>query len=326
MKVAITGASGHIGNTLCKELLDRGYKIKALLHNDEDDLKKPGIELVKGNILDKGSLDKLCKEADVVFHLAARISIDNKDRKEIFEVNVQGTQNIIDACIKNDVKRLVHFSSIHTLSHKPYDEVLDETRPMIDKTHIAYEQSKTEGEKLVHKAIEKGLDAVIIVPTAIIGPYDFKPSLLGQALMKIYQNKLPMLVEGGYDWVDVRDVADGAINASTMGEKGERYILSGKFMELGKLSALIGQLTGQKTPGFTAPSILARIGLPFIKLYAYIMNEHPLYTGESLDILKSSNRNISNEKAGKTIGYKSRPLEETIVDTFEWYKQNGMVE
>ncbi len=326
MKVAITGASGHVGNCLCKQLISTGVTIKALLHDDDDDLNKPEIEVVRGNILDKSSLVRLCKDADIVYHLAAKISLDNKQKDEIFKVNVHGTQNIIDACIINNVKRLVHFSSIHTLSHKPYDEVLDETRPMIEKTSTVYEQSKIESEKLVHQAVEQGLDAVIIVPTAIIGPYDFKPSLLGQALIKIYKNSLPMLVEGGYDWVDVRDVTEGAINASTMGGKGERYILSGKFMELGKLSALIGQVTGRKTPGYTAPSILTSIGLPFIKLYAFILNEHPLYTGESLKILKSSNRNISNEKARKTIGYKSRPLEETLKDTFEWYKQNGMLD
>ncbi|MCD4683552.1 MAG: NAD-dependent epimerase/dehydratase family protein, partial [Bacteroidales bacterium] len=281
--------------------------------------------LVKGNVLDSNSLKKLCDGADIVFHLAAIVSIDNRDRDKIFKVNVQGTRNIIDACIKKKVKRLIHFSSIHTLSHQPLDQVLDESRPMLEKTKLAYEQSKIEGEKLVHEAVAKGLDAVIILPSAIVGPYDYKSSLMGHALIKIYQNKLPMLIAGGYDFVDVRDVVDGAINASIEGRKGNKYILSGQFIELKDLSDLIGQLTGQKTPKFIAPTFLAKIGLPFISLYSSIMKEHPLYTGETLDILLSSNRNISYNKARKELNYQPHPIEKTLVDTFDWYKQNGMI-
>jgi dihydroflavonol-4-reductase len=326
MKVAVTGASGHVGNAICKQLINDGITIKALLHTDEDDLIKPEIEVVKGNILDKNSLLTLCKDVDVVFHLAAKISIDPKERKEVFDVNVNGTRNIVEACKEQKVERFIHFSSIHTYDHHPLDEMLDETRPFLENTSMAYEQSKIAGEKIVRQAVENGLDAVYIAPTAIVGPYDYRPSLLGQALIKIYNNKIPMLVEGGYDWVDVRDVANGAISAAKNGKSGEKYILSGSWYSLVDLSKKISEVTDRKTPTFKAPSILTKVGLPFIQAYAALMNEHPLYTSESLDILKNSNRFISNAKAKKELGYNTRDIKETIKDTFEWYKKEGMVD
>ncbi len=211
MKVAVTGASGHVGNYLCKRLVEKGYEVRAFHFEEEEDPNLPGVELVSGNVLKPSSLEKLCEGVDIVFHLAAIVTIDNRIRDKVFKVNVEGTQNIINACIEKGVKRLVHFSSIHTLSHRPFDQPLDESRPMLDKAKLVYEQSKIEGTKLVQKAIEDGLDAVIILPTAILGPYDFKPSLFGQALINIYHNSIPMLTKGGYDLVDVRDVVEGTI-------------------------------------------------------------------------------------------------------------------
>lgn len=325
MKVAITGGSGHIGNCLIRELIKKGAKIKALVHNFDDSLKNLDLEFVKGDLTDKNSLDKLCTDADVVFHLAARIAIDKKNTDVVYNTNVQGTQNLIDVCITKKVKRLIHFSSIHALDPYPLDEVLDENRAFIGSTKLIYEQSKADSEKIVIKAAQNGLNAVVLNPTAVIGPYDFKGSYLGQALIKIYQNKLPMLVPGGYDWVDVRDVVNASIAAITHGKSGGRFILSGHYLSLKELSELIGKVSNQKTPRLLAPLFLAKIGLPFIKLYSNITNEHPLYTSESLDILKNSNKLISNAKATQELGFIARPLEETLKDTFAWYKENGTI-
>ncbi|NOX47661.1 MAG: SDR family oxidoreductase [Chlorobi bacterium] len=325
MTFAVTGASGHIGNNLCKELVKRGHKVKALLYEDVDDLKMPGIELVRGDVTDKISLMDLCKGVDFVFHLAARIVIDENDRELVYRTNVLGTQNIIEVCKSEKVKRLIHFSTIHAFDPVPMDKMLDETRKQLKHTKMIYEQSKIEAENLVLKAMKEGLDAVIVYPTAIFGPNDFKPSLLGQALIRMYNNSLPMLVKGGYNWVDVRDVVDGAIAACMEGRKGEKYILSGHWMSLTDLSAKIGAITNRKTPRLTASYWLARIGIPFIQLYAKLKKEHPLYTNDMIDILKMSHQNISCEKAKNELGYHSRPIEESIRDTFNSFKQHGML-
>ena len=261
----------------------------------------------------------------MVFHLAAKIAIDKKERDLVYLTNVQGTQNLVDVCIENNIKRFIHFSSIHAYDPHPIDEVLDENRAYIGKTKLIYEQSKAASEKLVINSVKKGLNAIVLNPTAVIGPFDYQDSYLGQALIKIYDNKLPMLVPGGYDWVDVRDIVNASIAAIEKGGVGERYLLSGHYVSLKDLSLLIGQIGKRKTPKLLAPLFLAKIGLPFIKLYSIIMNEHPLYTSESLEILKNSNKFISSLKAEKELGYYARPIIETLNDTFEWYKQHGRV-
>ena len=324
MKVAVTGACGHIGNNLCKELLDQGFEVKALLLDCEE-LNQPEVEVIRGNVLNPDSLISLCSDVDYVFHLAAIISIDKKDQDLVYKVNVEGTKNIVDACKANNVKRLVHFSTIHTYNPHPLDEPLDETRSQLSHTDMMYEQSKLESELIIKKAISEGLDAVILHPTAVFGPNDHKPSLLGQALIKIYNNDIPMLVQGGYDWVDVRDIAKGTIDACKKGKKGEDYILSGKWMSLTDLSALIGSITNRKTPQKTASLFLARVGLPLIQFWATLRNEHPLYTKDTLDILKESHQDISCKKASDEFGYSPRPTEDSLKETFDWFKQNGMI-
>ncbi len=325
MKIAVTGASGHVGNYLCKKLVEQGVRVKALLHHHPDELEQIGVELVKGDICDPKALDQLLEGADVVYHLAARISINNKNREEIYRINLEGTRSVVKACLKHDVGRLIHFSTIHTLQMEDVNERIDETKPLVTAHRIWYEHSKAEAERVVLKAVSEGMDAVIITPTAIIGPYDHAPSLLGQALIRIYKNQLPMLITGGYDVVDVRDVVEGAISAAEKGRRGERYLLSGKWYSLGELSRVISRISGSKTPTWVAPPVVARIGLPFIQLYAKITGQEPLYTRQSLYILKHSGRNISSEKATQELGYQSRPLVKTLEDTFTWYQQNGML-
>lgn len=325
MEISVTGASGHVGNVLCRKLVAGGHKVKALVHQDENDLKTIGVDMVHGDLLNPDSLEKLFENTEVLFHLAAKISINEKEKELVYRTNVTGTDNLIKASFKAGIKKFIHFSTIHALDPFPLDEKMDETRKFITHTHMIYEQSKTDGERLVLKAVKNGLDAVIITPTAIIGPHDYRPSYLGQALIKMYTNSLPMLVPGGYDWVDVRDVADCAIKASEKGRKGERYLASGQYLSLKELSKMIGIISGKKTPSFTGPAFLAKIGLPFITLYARLKKEDPLYTSNSLEILKNSNSKISHAKAVSELEYNPRPLEETLRDTFDWYIQNGLI-
>ncbi len=325
MKVAVTGASGHVGNCLCRELNKSGTQIKALVHNNEDDLAGMGVEIIRGDILDLEVVSRLCQDVDVVYHLAAKISIDLKDQDLVHATNVEGTQNVIDACKAHPGIRLVHFSTIHTFGTHNSDEVIDESSDGIIHSKIPYEISKAEAEKRVLEAASNGLDALVLNPTAIIGPHDYQPSYLGQALIKMYLNKLPMLVEGGYDFVDVRDVVAAAIHASTMGVTGEKYILSGHWLSLKDLAIMIEQLTGQPTPKTVAPAFVARIGLPFISMWASLTGTHPLYTAASLEILKYSSSRISNAKARGVLNYHPRPIEASLRDIFDWFKQHKMV-
>jgi dihydroflavonol-4-reductase len=324
MKIAVTGANGHVGANLCRSLLAEGHSVKALVHHNHNSLKGLDIELVQGNLNDLDSLRKLCSNTEVVFHLAAVISIDGQKEK-LLEVNFEGTKNLVKVIKENGVRRLIHFSSIHALSHFPLDIAMDETRPLVINGPTWYEITKSRAEKYILDSSSNGLDAVVINPTAIIGPFDFKPSLVGTVLIRLYKNSLPALVPGGYNWVDVRDVVKGAIAAMDKGRKGERYILGGNWVSVKDMASSVEKVTGKKINKFEIPTLIAKIGVPFIKAYAKVTGQEPLYTYESLRTLREVNAKISCNKAADELGYSPRDFEVTIRDTMDWYQTNGFL-
>lgn len=321
MHIAITGASGHIGVNLCRALVKEGHAVRALIHKNSASLDRICLEKVKGDLMDPESLTALVQGADIVFHLAGVISIQSKGIKDIFEKNVDGTRNLLEASKKTSVNRFIYFSSIHALAQDPLDKVLDETRPLAVNERMAYSRSKACAEREVKKAVAQGLDAVILNPTAVIGPEDHEPSLMGRALIQMGLGKLPFLVPGGYDWVDVRDVVRAAISAMFKGRKGERYLLSGHWQELRAIADMVAHITECARKRMTCPHSIARFGLPFVKLYCRFQNSDSLYTRDSLYTLRTSHRNISHEKARRELEYAPRPLAETLQDTLDWFKE-----
>jgi dihydroflavonol-4-reductase len=323
MHISITGGSGHIGANLCRNLISAGHSLRVLINRNRQSLNGLTLEKIPGNLLDKNSLYTLVKGSDIVIHLAATISIRGMNDRDLLSINIDGTKNLLDVIRKNPVKRFIHFSSIHALVQEPFDEVLDESRSLALNDRILYNRTKALSEKIVMEAFNDGLDGLIINPTSVIGPNDFSPSLIGRALIQICRNKLPGLVAGGYDWVDVRDIVSGTILAIEKGISGERYIFSGKWLSLPDLVKIMAEYYDIKENWIIMPYWLAELGVPFLKGYAWMRGAEPLYTAESLDIIKHSHRMISNDKARNELGYETRPLKETIRDTLEWFKNNG---
>ncbi len=323
MHIAITGASGHIGVNLCRLLVKEGHSVRALIHKNSASLDGIHLEKVRGDLMDRASLSTLVQDADIVFHLAGVISIRSQGTNDVFEKNVDGTRNLLQASKKASIKRVVHFSSIHALAHDPFDKVLDESRTLALNDRMAYSRSKACAEREVMKAITQGLDAVILNPTAVIGPEDHEPSLMGQALILMSLGKLPFMVSGGYDWVDVRDVVQAATNAMVKGRKGERYLLSGHWQELKAIADIVSSITESTRKRFTCPHGVARFGLPLINLYCRLKDTGSLYTRDSLYTLRTSHRYISHEKAGRELDYVPRPIVDTLRDTLSWFKEFG---
>ena len=326
MKIAVTGANGHVGVNLCKALVEQGHEVKALTHHHDQGLKFIPVTIIKGDLLDKGSLVPLLTNVDVVFHLAAKISITGDRDGMVALINTQGTKNMLAAAIECKVKRFIHFSSIHAFQQKPQHEQLDETRPIVLNEGFAYDRSKAAGERAVMEAAKNGLDALVLSPTAIIGPADPEPSLAGNAVIDIYNHHIPSLVPGGYDWVDVRDVVTAAISAIDKGKTGEKYLLSGHWYSLQEFSQLIQLHTGRKTVNTVLPMWVARFGLPFISIYSKFSGTKPLYTSESLTIISEGNHIINNSKAKRELNFNPRPLTETIKDFLTWLKENGYIQ
>jgi dihydroflavonol-4-reductase len=322
MRIVVTGASGHIGNCLVRELIHRGDTVKVLVHNFVNDLAAMDVEMVRGSILDPTALAGFCKGADVVFHLAARISIDNRKPELTFATNVTGTENMIRASLEAGVKRFIHFSSIDAFRNFPEYQELDENRPLSESRKNYYGYTKALSERLVVNAVKDGLDAVILSPTAVIGPYDCKKSYLGQALLRMYKRKLPFLVSGGYNWVDVRDVVRAAISSVEKGRKGEKYIIAGNYCSISELNDLVKRISGNNSRFFYIPIPIAKIAAPVFSACSILTQSTPLYTSQSLALLVNAPKNISSEKAATELGYHPRSIEQTLRDTFDWFKEN----
>ena len=232
-----------------------------------------------------------------------------------------GTKNVLDVIKTSNVKRLIHFSSIHAYVHEPMDQPLDERRPLAINDTIRYNKSKALSHQMVLDDVKDGLDAVIISPTSVMGPNDFKPSLVGQAIIQLYKGKIPALIPGGYDWVDVRDVVQGTIQSFEHGKTGESYLLSGHYASLADLFKKLCLIKDSTKKLPILPFWLAEIGVPFLRGWARMTGSKPLYTKESVEILKSSHKNISSEKAKREFAYSSRPFIETLEDTVSWFKE-----
>jgi dihydroflavonol-4-reductase len=300
--------------------------VRALLHVNRRAVEGLDVEIASGDVCDLASLCRAFDGAEVVYHLAARISLSMSDWPLLEAVNIKGTRNVVEACFRCGVRRLVHFSSIHALIQEPLHVPVDESRSLVESRRCpSYDRSKAAGEKEVRKGIERGLDAVIINPTGVIGPYDFEPSYFGEALLAIAHRKLPALVGGGFDWVDARDVVVGAMRAEECAPTGANYLLSGHWVSVSGLAALVGEITSVMAPRLVCPLWLAHLGTPFTTAFARLAGTRPLYTGVSLRALKS-NRNISHERASRDLGYNPRPFRETIVDTLRWFQENDYLD
>ena len=322
MKIAVTGANGHVGACLVRLLLKEDHEVRVLVHTGSRALQGMNVETVQGGLDDPVSLKRLCHDREVVIHLAVKIAIGSESYDEVYKVNVDGTKSLVAAAREAGVKRFIHFSSVHALEQTPQDKPLDENRPLALYSKMVYEKTKALAEKWVLEQNSSSFQVIVLNPTAIIGPYDFKPSYLGQVIRMIYKGTLPGLVPGGYNWVDVRDVAQAAMNAMEKGNPGERYLLSGEWQSMKSLAAMVYVHRNKKCHLPIFPFWLARMGVPFMALFARWKNREPLYTKTSLSILQSANQHILHDKAGNMLNFSPRPLEESIADTVSWFKKH----
>jgi dihydroflavonol-4-reductase len=317
--IAVTGASGLLGGNLVRELLAQGCRVRALVHHDDRAISGLDIDTVHADLSDPSSLERAFSGMEVVYHLASLISLSMNSWDEVQRVNVIGTRNVVDACLKCGVERLVHVSSTHSRQPEPFDQPLDEDRPLItDPAAPPYDRSKALGEIEIQKGIERGLDAVIIIPSGILGPYDFRPSYVGESLLLMQRGGLPALTTGGYNWVDARDVAAGAVRAADAAAAGSRYILSGHWHSIHKVAVMAARISGTRAPRLVLPLWLAELGLPVMEKLATLRGSQPLYTRAMLSALRS-NRFITHARAARDLGYAPRPFLETLTDTLAWF-------
>ncbi len=317
--IAVTGASGHVGNVVCRKLLEQGHQVRALYQSDSSSLEGLPLALVQGSVLQKADLQRLLEGCELVVHCAAIISINGDPDGAVWQTNALAPKNVLEVARECGLSKMLHISSVHAVAEIPLDQPYDETRSYKNESSFAYDYSKAWGEKSLLDAAEGGqLELVILRPSSVVGPFDFKPSKMGKALLDFYHGKIPVLPPGGYDFVDVRDVADSVLAAMEKGGKGEIYLLSGRYYSMRQLAALVQKVTGKKTPRWQLPFFLLKLGLPLIALYSKISGAAPLYTIESITALKHGHPNMDHSKAAAQLGHRVRDFESTLRDYYAW--------
>lgn len=319
MQIAVTGASGHIGNVVCRMLLERGHQVKAFFNSDSKALEGLALELVQGSVLNPADLERLIEGCEIVINCAAIISIDGDPNGLVFKTNTEGPKNIFQVAIQKGVKRMIHISSVHAVTELPHSQGYDETRPYKTAADYVYDYSKAFAEQwLLSESSKYSMELVILRPSCCIGPYDYKPSKMGGALLDFYHQKVPALPDGGYDLIDVRDVAASIVNAIQLGKNREIYLLSGKYYDFKGLAAVIHEVTGKSVPKLVVPYAFLKAVLPLARLFFKITKASPSLTQESIDAVKHGHPTMDNTKAKTVLGHQCRPLKETLKDFYQW--------
>jgi dihydroflavonol-4-reductase len=318
----VTGATGHIGNVLVKELIKKGEKVRVLVLPDEDlsPLEGLDVEIFKGNVLDLVSIAASMVGVHYVFHLAGIISIMPGQDQIVHDVNVIGTTNMVKAARAAGVKRFVYTSSIHAFKRVQHGIIIDEDIPIDPGSTIAaYDKSKAEATLAVLAETKMGLPAVIVCPTGVLGPYDYKGSELGILINDWMAHKVNFLIEGKYDFVDVRDVVQGMISARDRGVVGQIYILSGEAIKVIDIWRMVKELVDFKSSFIQIPTRLAMATAKISQVYYNLSHSKPRFTTYSIETLHS-NSTFTNAKARSVLGYSPRSVRETIADTVAWWR------
>ena len=326
--IVVTGATGHVGNVLIRELLARGEVVHALVLPDDDHrpLAELDAEIVHGDVTDPTSLEVAFTGADLVFHLAGIVTIMPGMAKVLERINVGGVRNVAAACRATGVRRLVYTSSIHAIAEPPHGTVIDESQPFDpDRVLGDYARSKARATVLLLDEVRKGgLDAVICCPTGIIGPWDYGISSIGQLILDFASGHLKSYVSGAYDFVDVRDVACGLILAAEKGQTGHHYIFSGAQVQVPELMEELASDIGRPAPTYRIPTAVARAAGVLASVYYRLLRRRPVFTAYSIDVLRSNSR-VSSKRAREELGFTTRPWQESIRDHVEWFRAEGML-
>ncbi|MEZ5175529.1 MAG: NAD-dependent epimerase/dehydratase family protein [Acidimicrobiia bacterium] len=324
MLTVVTGASGFLGAVLVRELLAKGRQVRAVDLERGSALGGLDVEWRSADVLDPSSLDTAFDGAGVVYHLAAVISVTGDPTGRVWATNVGGVRNVARAALKANVRRLIHCSSVHAFDLESAASV-DENSSRATAAHLpVYDRSKAAGEAELRSVIESGLDAVIVNPTGVIGPYDFGPSRMGRVFLAMFRRRLPAVIDGSFDWVDVRDAASSMLAAEVKGRSGENYLLPGHHLSLADLAAIAADVTGHRRRLITLPMWFARIWGPLADVVSRRSGDPLWYTRESIHALRFS-PTVNGAKAAAELDHDPRPMHETVSDMYEWFKQRGLL-
>lgn len=326
---AITGIGGHLGSTIAHDLLMQGETVRGFYLPNEKNIV-PGTSVYYGDVTKPATLVPFLlhrpDEEIILIHCAALISISKHVSKRVYDVNVTGTENVVEIAKALGVKRLVHVSSVHAIEEPPKGTQIVETKHFDPRlVHGEYAKTKAEATNYVLNAETDIFEVVVVHPSGIIGPgYTQAGDFLSHVITMYLAGKLKVAVKGGYDFVDVRDVADGVISAALNGRSGETYILAGGYYTIKEITDLLSKITDLKpTKVFLAPKFVRSV-VWIVEWYYKVKKQTPLFTAYSMSTLEA-NADFSTKKAHLELGYNPRPLISTLADTVNEAKTKATI-
>ncbi|MBN9349788.1 MAG: NAD-dependent epimerase/dehydratase family protein [Chitinophagaceae bacterium] len=319
-KILVTGASGLVGKELVQQLLDRGYRVRALYHKSPIEIKDSNLEIFQGDILDVVSIEEAISQITHVFHCAAIVSYDPIDRYRLMKYNIEGTANVVNACIDAKVQKFVHVSSVAAIGRLRQDEMVNEETQWTEKNNNSnYGKSKYLGELEVWRGLGEGLDVVIVNPSLILGGDNWSTG--SSAIFKSAYEEFPWYSEGISGFVDVKDVAAAMIRLMESDISGQRFILSGENLSYREIFNTIAQCFGKKPPHRRVTPFLAELVWRLEKIKAMINGKRPLLTKETAQT-SLAKVYFDNSKILKALpGFEFTPLHETIERTCKVLKE-----
>ena len=319
----ITGATGFLGRAVAEELARRGAQVRALVLPGDPyiDLLPSEVCTVAGDVCAADTLDEFFAGADgrtCVIHCAGIVSVASRPGPRLYQVNVGGTQKVIRQCVEHQVGRLIYVSSVHAIPEQPKGRVITEdcelSPGLVDGD---YAKSKATATDLVLDAAAQGLNASIIFPSGIIGPGDVQGGSFTSMAKSFLAGRLPFAVRGGYDFVDVRDVAQGLLACCERGLPGKGYILSGHYATIGRMLQMVGAAANRRYRPICLPLGLARLAAPGYERRSLRAGKPLFFTPYSVSVL-GSNGQFSHAAASACFAYEPRPMEETLQDMAAW--------
>ena len=317
----VTGATGHVGTILVSVLQQRGEHVRALVRPNSNIVAHSNVEIYEGDIRNRESLIPFFDRGDYDYvslvHCAALITIASKHNPEVWNINVHGTNNVMSLARDTGVDRIVYVSSVHAIPERPANEIITEVSSFSPNlVHGQYAKSKAAAAQIVMDYAKAGLNVSIVHPSGIIGPGDTQSrNHMIRTIQAISEGKISVGLQGGYDFVDSRDVADGIIGCEEKGRPGECYILNGHYIGVLELVNSIRKIRGKKTTRIEAPHALAKLIAPVAEYFSRTFSKDaPLLTPYSVYTLHTNGR-FSHEKATREFDYHPRPMEESIRDS-----------
>jgi dihydroflavonol-4-reductase len=326
MTTLVTGASGFLGSHVARQLVARGEDVRVLLRPSSHNraIGDLSLEYVTGDLRDPASLERGVKGVQRVFHVAADYRLWARRKKEIYESNVGGTKNLLEAAKRAGVQKFIYTSTVATIAVDRPQAPNESTDAKLEEMVGHYKRSKWMAEREVMNAAREGFPAVVVMPTTPVGPWDWKPTPTGKIIVDFLNGKMPGYVETGLNFVGVEECAAGHLLVAEKGKIGERYLLGAENLTLKQVLDALSQITGLRAPSLKIPHGLALSVAYASTIFSRLVGKEPGIPVEGVKIARH-NMFVDCSRARRELGFQAGPVTAALERAVRWYEANGYV-